>query len=105
MLGLELYIHNWSLLVKCGFIQIQERHSGLHCRSQLCLNFNQMPGKNWLGKLHLSHEYPSCISVSHTQGRGAQVGLNINATLENAAALPQISESVSHNLHQATNMV
>jgi len=95
-------IHNESQLAKVDLIEIQERHSGLHCRSQLCLNFNHWPNHrpqhNQQQKVQRRHEYPSRVSVSNALGCWTEVCPNDYDIPAQAAALPRISELMSHIL-------
>jgi len=65
---LEWDIHNQLQPAKVDLIEIQQCHSGLDCRSMLCLNFNHRPGNTQQQKVQLRHEYASRDSVSSTPG-------------------------------------
>jgi len=103
----EWDIHNELQLAKVDLIEIQERHSGLDCRSQLCLNFNywpdHRPGHTQQCKVQLHHKYTSRVVVSETLGCRSEVCLNNYDIAAQAAALPQISEPMSHILTQKLN--
>ena len=101
--GPEWSIHTASQLIKVGLIQIQERHSGLDCRSQLCQQINHRPANTWERKLQLCHEYLSRVTVSYTVGCGSGMCPNIDDMPANAATLLRISEPVSHILRQVHN--
>jgi len=102
--GLKWNIHNESQLVKVGFIQIQEHHSGLDGRFQFLQNINQRPGNVLQGKLHLSHEYLSHVSVSDTLPCGSWVCPNFNDMPGTAATLLPISEPMSDILTEVLNI-
>jgi hypothetical protein len=73
----EWDIHNESQLAKVDPIEIQERHSGLDYRSQLCQNFNywpnHRPGHTQQWTVQLPHEYPSRVSVTNALGCRSEV--------------------------------
>jgi len=96
--GIEWYIHKQSQLVKVGLIWIHQHQSGLDCRSQLCLMLNNSPGTNEQQKLELTHEHPTCISVTYSLGCGSDVCPNFYDLPGNAVALPLICEPVTHIL-------
>jgi len=103
----EWHIHNDSQLAKVDRIEIQERHSGLDCRSLLCLNFNHWPnhrpGHAQQGKVQLRHDYPSRVSVSDALGCLSEVCPNNYDVPTQAAALPQICDPMSHIPTQKLN--
>jgi len=103
-LGWNNNIYNDSQLVKVGFIHIPEAHSGQDWRSQVCMIFNHRPGKPRQGKLHLSQEYPSCVSAADLLGCGPEVRQNFNNMPVKAVALPRKSEPMSHILTQVLNI-
>ena len=103
-LGWNDNIHNDSQLVKVGFIPIQEAHSGQDWRSQLWMIFNHRLEKPWQWKRDLSQEYLSRVSASNSLGWGSEVCQNLNDMPAKAAALPRISEPMSHILTQVLNI-
>jgi hypothetical protein len=104
---LEWDIHNELQLAKVDLIEIQERYSGLNCRSRLCLNFNHWPnhrpGHTQQRKVQLHHEYPSRVSDSDALGCRSEVCPNAYDIPPQAAALPRISEPMSHILTPELN--
>jgi len=102
--GLEWYIHHELQIVKVGFRQIQECHSGLDCRSQLCLTIKYRPGNTWQRKLQLGHESPSRVPVSNSLGCWSEVWPNYYDMPVQPTALPQISEPESHILTQGLHI-
>jgi len=103
-LGLNDIIRNDSQPVKVGFIYIQEAHSGQDWRSQLWMIFNHRPRKPQQRKWYLSQEYQSRVSASNSLGCASVVCQNFNYTPAKAAALPWISEPMSHILTQVLNI-
>jgi len=104
MRQLERYIDNESQLVKVGDIHNWEPHSGLDCRSQLCLNFSHRPRNKWQHTLRLSHNYPSRVLASDTLRCRSEIGAHFNNMPAYAAALLWISEAMSHILTQVLNI-
>jgi len=90
--GLQWYIHNEWQLAKVSFIHIQECHSELDCRFQLCLNFNHRPGNTQQQNQQLSHEYTSRVSTLDALGCWSEVCPNFWDMPMKDAALPRISE-------------
>jgi len=103
-LGWNDNIHNDSQLVKVGFIHIQEAHSGQDWRPQLWMIFNHRPDNPWQRKRYMSQEYLSRVSASNSLGCASEVCQNCNDMPPKAAALPQISEPMSHILTQVLNI-
>jgi len=102
--GPEGYIHNELQLVKVGFIHIQEPHSGLDCRSQLCQNINHRPGNTQKRSLQFTHGYLSSVSVSDTLGCGSEECPNINDMPPKPVTSLRICEPISHILTQVLNI-
>jgi hypothetical protein len=103
-LGWNDNIYNDLQLVQVGFIHIHGAQSGQDWRSQLWMIFDHRPGKPQLRKWHLSQEYPSCVPASYSLGCRSEVCQIINDMAANAAALPRISESMSHIWTQVLNI-
>jgi len=102
--GPILYIHNESQLVKAGFIQIQEPHSGLDGRSQLCQNITQQPGNTRQQKLQRRHEYLCHVTVSYTLRCRSEMCPKINNMPATAATLLRMSQPMSHILTEVASI-
>jgi hypothetical protein len=104
---LEWDLHNQLQLGKVDLIDIQECHSGLDCRSQLCQNFNHWPnhrpGHTQQQKVQVRHEYSRCVSISDAMEYRSEVCPNSYDIPAQAAALPRNSEPMSHILTPELN--
>jgi len=105
MSGLEWYFHNESQLVKVGFIQFQEPHSGLHCRSLWWLNIDCRPQNTWQQQMQLRDQYPTRLSLSNSLWYRVGVCPNFHGMLANAMALPWIREPGFYSLTLVINVV